>query len=134
MKTTKFCILLLTLVFMNSSALAEWTEIEKYEDNTRVFVDKTTAHRSGDTGQVEHLVRWGEAQLDPGHPPYLSTVVRTSYDCLEKRERYLTSTSYAGAMGNGAKVLSDPNEAETWYSISEGSMEEKLWKLACSAP
>ena len=123
--------LALVLAALSCSALAEWVEIEKFEDGMRVFVDKTTARRSGDTAQVLHLVRWGEPQVEPGHPNYLSTIVRTSYDCIGKREKYMASTSYTGPMGNGAKVIADEDEVENWYSISESSLEDKLWKVAC---
>ena len=133
MKTPIQLALPLTLALLSGTAQAEWTEVEKFEDNTRVFADKASARRTGDTAEILHLVRWGEPQADPGQPPYLSTIVRTSYDCAVKREKYLASTSYAGAMGNGAKIISDTDEAENWYSISDGSMEEKLWKLACGA-
>lgn len=115
-------------------ALADWAEVERYEDNTRVYVDRKTARRDGEIAEVLHLVRWGEPQADPDQPPYLSTVVRTAYDCANRRERYLASTSYAGPMGNGRKVIADEDAAEAWYSISPGSMEEKLWKVACGQP
>jgi hypothetical protein len=131
MKTTKRFVLTLALALLNGAALAEWVEIEKFEDGIRVFVERSGVRRSGDKAQLEHLVRWSEPQRDEGLPPYLSTTVRTAYDCIGKREKYLSSTSYAGAMGNGAEVVADDNEAQGWYSISELSMEEKLWKIAC---
>ena len=124
--------LVLTLAMSSGLTHAEWREITRFEDNTRIYVDKKTAHRDGDIAQVLHLVRWGEPQADPGQPPYLSTVVRTAYDCANKKERYLASTSYAGAMGDGAAVIADLDESATWDSISEDSMEEKLWKAACA--
>ena len=131
MKTTKRIAVALALAVLGSNAQAEWVEIEKFDDGMRVFVDKATARRSGDTAQVLHLVRWGEPQVEPGSPNYLSTIVRTSYDCIGKREKYLASTSYTGSMGNGSKVISDEDEVENWYSISESSLEDKLWKVAC---
>ena len=133
MKITTRLIIALTFTALSEGARAEWIEVERFEDNTRIYVDRTTARRDGDTAQVQHLVRWGEPQVDPGQPPYLSTVVRTAYDCINKREKYLASTSYAGIMGNGSKVTADQDEAELWYSISVDSMEEKLWKVACAA-
>ncbi len=117
---------------LSGAALAEWVEIEKFEDGMRVFADAATAQRSGDTAQLQHLVRWLEPQLEPGLPPYLSTRVLAAYDCAGKQERYLASTSYAGAMGSGATIVADDNEAPDWYSISASSMEEKLWKIACA--
>ncbi len=132
MKTMKRCALVLLLTALSGSALAEWVEIEKFDDGMRVFVDRATAGRNGDTAQVLHLVHWGEPQeVEPGQPKYLSTIVRTAYDCVGKREKYQASTSYAGPMGNGAKVSSDEDEVENWYSISESSLEDKLWKIAC---
>ena len=131
MKTTKRFVLTLALALLIGEVHAEWVEIEKFEDGIRVFVERSSVRRSGDTAQLEHLVRWSEPQRDEGLPAYLSTSVRTAYDCIGKREKYLSSTSYAGAMGNGAEVVADDNEAQGWYSISESSMEHKLWKIAC---
>ena len=56
------------------------------------------------------------------------------YDCAGKREKYLSSLSFAGAMGDGIKVAADGHEAERWEPVSGGSMEEKLWKIACGMP
>lgn len=131
MKKTRGVLLTLTLAAWCVCAQAEWTEIQQFDDGMRVFVDPGRIRHEGETVVLQHLVHWGEPQQDEGIYPYQSTLVRTAYDCAEKRERYLGSVSYAGPMGNGAKVTADDNEAEVWYSISEGSMEEKLWKLAC---
>lgn len=131
--TIKKACWVLTTALMSHSASAVWEEIEKFEDGMLVYVDSTSAHRSGDIAFIEHLVRWGEPQVEPGFSPYLSTIVRTSYDCIGKREKYLSSISYGGPMGNGVKVTFDDNAAEVWYSISDASMEEKLWKVACNA-
>ncbi len=122
----------LTLTALSAATHAEWREIARFEDNTRIYVDKQTAHRDGTIAQILHLVRWGEPQTDPGLPPYLSTVVRTAYDCAGKKEKYLASTSYSGSMGNGATIIADEDEAEAWSSISDDSMEEKIWKTACA--
>ena len=131
MKTRIKLTLALTLATVSTLTRAEWTEITRFEDDTRIYVDKKTTHRDGDIAKVMHLVRWGEPQADPGQPPYLSTVVRTAYDCATKKEKYLASTSYAGTMGNGATIIADQDEAATWDSISDDSMEERLWKAAC---
>ncbi len=119
-------------------AFGAWTEIEQFEDGTRVFADKASARRLGDTAQLTHLVRWAEPQVEaglpPASPPYRSTIVRGTYDCLGQRERYLASASYTGAMGDGVKVLDEDQEASVWMTISAASMEEKLWAIACAAP
>jgi len=133
MKTTKWLAAVVAMTALCGAARAEWVEIEKFEDGMRVYVDATTARRRGDTAQLVHLVRWGQPQVEPGLPPYLSTRVTAAYDCAGKTERYLSSVSYAGTMGNGARIVADDDEADEWYSISAASMEEKLWKIACAA-
>ena len=131
MKTSTRLIAALAFVTLSAAAHAEWQEIDRFDDDTRIYVDRKTARRDGTMAEILHLVRWGEPQVDPGLPPYLSTVVRTAYDCTGKKERYLASTSYAGNLGNGATVVADEDAAEGWSSISEDSMEEKIWRVAC---
>lgn len=134
MKAKKHHFLALALAALCATANAEWVEVSRFDDGMRVYVDRSTVRRDADdTAQLTHLVRWGEPQQDPGQAPYLSTVVRTLYDCAGKQERYLASTSYAGAMGDGATIIADEDAADDWYSISEASLENKLWSVACAA-
>ena len=131
MKMTLRTLLALALTFTAGTALAEWKEIHRFEDGMRVFLSQTPPFRDGDFAEITHLVRWGEPQNDDGDVAYLSTLVRTRYDCQRKLERYEGSTSYAGPMANGDVVTSDDNEADKWYTISDSSMEDKLWNAAC---
>ena len=124
----------LPALLLCQAAAAEGHEVEKFEDGMRVYVDKASVRREGDTALVQHLVRWAEPQEEPGQAAYRSTVVRTRYDCVNKREKYLSSLSFSGPMGDGIKVAADGQEVEGWYSISEASMEEKLWAIACASP
>ena len=133
MRKVKQTLSILVLSLLSQAVLAEWMEIEKFEDGMRVYVDKASVLREGDLSQVSHLVRWAEPQEEPGQPAYQSTVVRTRYDCVNKREKYLSSLSFSGPMANGIKVGADGQAVENWYSISDASMEEKLWKIACGA-
>ena len=131
MKTRRHILLAAVLVAASQFAQAEWREIERFEDGMRVYVDQSSVRLEGETALLSHLVRWAEPQEEPGQPAYRSTVVQTRYDCLQKREKYLASVSYSGSMGDGIKVGADGQEVEHWYSISEASMEDKLWKIAC---
>jgi len=131
MKTTPRFWLATLCAILPLAALADWNEISDFDDGMRVFVNAATVERAGDIAVASHLVRWGEPQKSDDNAVYLSTIVRTRYDCAKKLERYLGSTSYAGPMGNGDVVISDEDEADKWYTISEGSMEEKLWSVAC---
>ena len=133
MKTTCRFGLIALLTILPRLAFAEWDEIAVFDDGMRVFVNATTVERIDDIAVVSHLVRWGEPQKSDEDAVYRSTIVRTRCDCAKKLERYLGSTSYAGPMGNGDVVISDEDEADKWYTISEGSMEEKLWSVACQS-
>ena len=133
MKTTPRFWLATLFAMLPLTAFADWNEISSFDDGMRVFVNTGTVERIDEIAVVSHLVRWGEPQKSDEEAVYLSTIVRTRYDCAQKLERYLGSVSYAGPMGNGDVVISDENEADKWYTISDGSMEEKLWSVACQS-
>lgn len=132
MKSTK-PLLALLLLATASFARADWIEVELYEDGTRIYAKPASVGKgtAADSAELTHLVRWGEPQQDEGLPPYRSTVVRSAYHCPRKLERYLSSKSYDGSMGDGPRVQIDDHAAESWTTISGGSMEEKLWAIAC---
>ena len=133
MKTTPRFWLATLFAMLPLTAFADWNEISSFDDGMRVFVNTGTVERIDEIAVVSHLVRWGEPQKSDEEAVYLSTIVRTRYDCAYKLERYLGSVSYAGPMGNGDVVISDEDEADKWYTISDGSMEEKLWSVACQS-
>ena len=131
MKTTPRFWLATLFAILPLTAFADWNEISSFDDGMRVFVNTGTVERIDEIAVVSHLVRWGEPQKSDEEAVYRSTIVRTRYDCANKLERYLGSVSYAGPMGNGDVVISDEDEADKWYTISDGSMEERLWSVAC---
>ncbi|MBP7201632.1 MAG: hypothetical protein KBA32_00335 [Propionivibrio sp.] len=133
MKTTPRFWLATLFAILPLTAFADWNEISSFDDGMRVFVNTGTVERIDEIAVVSHLVRWGEPQKSDEEAVYRSTIVRTRYDCANKLERYLGSVSYAGPMGNGDVVISDEDEADKWYTISDGSMEEKLWSVACQS-
>jgi len=133
MKTTPRFWLATLFAILPLTAFADWNEISSFDDGMHVLVNAATVERIDEIAVVSHLVRWGEAQKSDEDAVYRSTIVRTRYDCAQKLERYLGSTSYAGPMGNGDVVISDEDEADKWYTISDGSMEEKLWSVACQS-
>ena len=133
MKTTPRFWLATLFAILPLTAFADWNEISSFDDGMRVFVNTGTVERIDEIAVVSHLVRWGEPQKSDEEAVYRSTIVRTRYDCANKLERYLGSVSYAGPMGNGDVVISDEDEADKWYTISDGSMEGKLWSVACQS-
>lgn len=126
MKTTPRFWLATLLAILPLSAIAEWSEISSFDDGMRVFVNTGTVERIDEIAVVSHLVRWGEPQKSDEDAVYLSTIVRTRYDCANKLERYLGSVSYAGPMGNGDVVVSD----ETKPTSGDGRSPTVRWKKA----
>jgi hypothetical protein len=126
-------VLVVFLAVLPGAVQAEWLEVFKFDDGMRIFVDQSTLSREGDIAEISHLVRWGEPQVVDKSHVYRSTVVKSTYDCAGKHERYLSSISYEEPMGTGAMILEDENSAESWYTISDSSMEDKLWSIACAA-
>ena len=110
---------------------ASWVEIDHFDDGIRIFADQKNLRRTANVAHLAHLVRWSEPQIEPDLPPYWSTIVQVDYDCNAKKEKYVSSISYAGKMGDGAAIISDEDAAGDWADISPDSMEEKLLKFAC---
>ena len=126
-------LLFLSLTLISGGfAHATWEEIEQFEDGMRVYVLRESLQRDGEISYLDHLVRWPEPQTGDDHAPYRSTRVHTAYHCEQKLERYVSSRSFAGVMGDGSVVLEDTEEAQVWFRVSDSAMEGKLWRLACA--
>jgi hypothetical protein len=53
------------------------------------------------------------------------------YDCTEARTRALGYTWFSGHMGNGNVVYST-TEVQQWEPVVSRSINQALWKVACS--
>jgi hypothetical protein len=53
------------------------------------------------------------------------------YDCTEARTRMLAYTWFSGNMGSGHVVYSTPDEQQ-WEPVVPRSINQALWKVACS--
>lgn len=73
----------------------------------------------------------GVGRFGPGLHRFFSTVTRKELDCANKRARLLAFTEFSHHMGTGrpAEGLVDPSQ---WLPIEPASINEGLWKVACS--
>jgi len=103
-----------------------------------VYVDVEGLVRQGDVVVVRQLMDYrlmqgntGFGRFGPGPHRFFSTVTRKEFNCVERRVRLLAFTEFLHHMGTGqpADGYVDPSQ---WISIEPASINEGLWKVACS--
>lgn len=62
---------------------------------------------------------------------FFSTVTRKELDCADKRVRLLAFTEFSHHMGSGQPAEGSVDQGQ-WLSIEPASINEGLWKMACS--
>ncbi len=119
------------LIFLNASAMAEWTAIKwNHEDGgLTVYVDYTTIRKEGDKVRMLSLVDFEVIDKKEVDPFYSRS--QNEYDCKSKKVRQLFYALYSGSMGKG-KMEHSNSEHLKWLPVKSGSMEEAMWKVACS--
>lgn len=124
-------LILIILLFLSSGpAYAEWVSIDKTDDGMTVYADLDTIRRNGDLVKMWHLYDNNKIQTKVGDT-YWSVKRQTEYDCAEGRSRMLAVTSFSGNMGRGNVVFSDSDE-QKWEPVQPGSVDQILWRFACS--
>ena len=124
-------ILLTLLAVVSTSALGEWTKVEKNNSKgiTR-YIDVATIQETQNKVRMVNLVDYQTAR-EAIDDKFLSIKVVQEYDCNEVKKRILTFNTYNGNMGKGGVVYADssPGEWEVISSIS--SVGHVLWEIAC---
>ena len=119
------------LAVVSTSALAEWTEVEKNnsEGITR-YVDVTTIQKNKNKVRMVNLIDY-QTKREALDDRFLSIKVVQEYDCNEVKKRVLAFNTYSGNMGKGEVLYRDtsPNE---WKIVSSlGSIGLTLWETVC---
>ena len=124
-------LLILTLFFINTSVMAEWTALKwSHEDGgLTLFVDYTTIRKEGDIAKMLSLVDFKVVEKD--EVDLYSSRAQNEYDCKEKKIRQLYYSLYSDSMGKG-KMEHANSEHLNWLPVQPRSMEEAMWKVACS--
>ncbi len=126
----KKLLLTLMLVFINTSAMAEWTEVEwTHEDGgLTLYVDYTTIRKVGNKVKMLSLVDF--EVIEKEEIDLFSSRTKDEFDCEEKKMRQLFYALYSGSMGSG-KMEHSNDEYLKWTPVEPGSMGEAMWKIAC---
>jgi hypothetical protein len=126
----KKCSLLLALIALNGSAIADWVQIGTHE-NAIFYADPSTIRRAGDTVSVRSVWDFVKAEMD-GDNPFMSVKRNDEFDCAKKAIRQLEVYGYAGAMGQGKQVWGAVTP-DNWASVKPGGTFELTMNFACSS-
>jgi hypothetical protein len=124
-------LIIVTLFFISTSVMAEWTALKwSHEDGgLTLFVDYTTIRKEGDIAKMLSLVDFKVVEKD--EVDLYSSRAQNEYDCKEKKIRQLYYSLYSDSMGKG-KMEHANSEHLNWLPVQPRSMEEAMWKVACS--
>jgi len=123
-------LLLLMLVFISTSVMAEWTALKwNHEDGgLTLYVDYTTIRKEGDRVRMLSLADF--EVVEKNEVDLFSSRAQNEYDCKEKKIRQLFYSLYSGSMGKG-KMEHSNSEHLKWMPVQPGSMEDAMWRVAC---
>ena len=120
------------LTVVSTSALAEWTKIEKNnsEGITR-YVDVTTIQRNKNKVRMVNLIDY-QTKREALDDKFLPIKVVQEYDCNAVKKRILAFNTYYGNMGTGGDLYRDTSPNEWKIVSSPGSSGLTLWEEACT--
>lgn len=127
----KKLLIILTLIFFCTPALAEWTRIGESDEEGgyAVYADLTTVQKAGGRVRMWVLFDYNTEQKASG-TNFLSKKIRRNYNCKEAGIRTLAFSLYSWNMEKG-DLLRSYNQPQRWERVQPDSMEELEWKVAC---
>lgn len=113
-----------------SNGLAEWTRHAQDKSGTTIYINQATLQRKDDHATLWALFDYKASQL-VGKVSSRSATAKLQYDCLGEKLRILSMSFYAGGMGLGKMIDTDPKQ-KRWELISSNSFGESSFDYACS--
>lgn len=128
----------LTVIFLSlvcSNVMAAWTKLEDtHAVGITVYADTgKIRHKGADKVRMRHLVNFQNKVITSTGHAYLSRKELVEYNCEEEHYRVISSSLHSGSMGSG-KVVGFSSDAKQWEPVEFNTLEETLWKVACSKP
>lgn len=129
----RFMVLVLTLLFTATDAMAEWTRSGKSETKDAIYthyVDRGTIRHSGHLATMWVLKDFATTQIERGRS-YRSVKSQAEFDCLEEKFRILAFHRYSRPMSDGDLVYSYTDSLK-WVSNIPADSSAEIWrKIAC---
>jgi hypothetical protein len=116
---------------ISTNVFAKWTVVDGGV-GMAVYGDTVSIKKKGNKVNMWSLNDYKTVQESSRGERYLSTMAFNEYDCEEETNRLLDLYFYSGHMRGGEIVLSIPNIKDETKSVLPGSIEEELFKFACS--
>jgi len=124
-------VLMALLVMVSTSALSEWTKVEKNNsEGISRYVDVATIQKTENKVRMVNLIDYQTAR-EAVDDKFLSIKVVQEYDCNEVKKRILAFNTYSGNMGKGGILYADSSPNDWEIVSSPGSIGLTLWGIAC---
>ena len=122
----------LTLMFVSTSTVAEWTRISESDrkGGSVLYADQSSLRKAAGRAKMAVLFDYQTLQKAAG-AEFLSEKIRREYNCQEKQIRTLAYSLFSLNMEHGDLVRSY-NQPQKWEMVKPDSLEEVEWKVACS--
>jgi len=121
-------ILMMLLVVVSSSVMAEWVEIAKDEEETfTAYADPTTIRKTDNRVKIWILT---DHKMVQEPDDMKSSISLDEYDCKKKERRLLFLAAYSEHMTEGETVFTY-NERSSWTPALSGSVSEAVLEFAC---
>ena len=126
-------ILMMLLILINTSVVAEWTLVLAGKESTE-YVDLATIRVSGNIAKMWTLTNISKniEYIKPGNKAFAVKTVH-EYDCKEHQSRLIFVAWYNEYMGTGGVDHSANSPNSKWSPVVPGSnsIKEIRWEIAC---
>jgi len=119
-------------LFASGTVRAEWLLLGVEDGIYSAYGDPDTIRRVDGKVRMQGLYDFPHGDFTPDGRVVQSTRVTREYDCEGRRVRLLGHVDHAGRMSAGAAV-GIGTEPSRWESVTEASMDERFWNMACRA-
>ena len=119
-------------LFACGTVQAEWLLLGAEEGIYNAYGDPDTIRRVDGKVRMQGVYDFPRGDFTPEGRALHSTRVTREYDCDARRVRLLGHVDHAGHMSEGAAVAIGV-EPGRWESVTEASMDERFWNMACRA-
>ncbi len=107
-----------------------WERVGTYEGRA-LYIDMTTARRSGSRIQVFTITDLKEPNATARGRQYWSKKALLEFDCSQRTLKVLQDTWYTRRMGQGEPVFQTDGQPQGPYPVQSDSPGELFWKGAC---
>ena len=121
----------LTLMFVSTNTMAEWTRIGESDrkGGYTLYADTASIRKAAGRAKMAILFDYQTLQKAAG-AEFLSEKIRREYDCQEKQIRTLAYSLFSLHKEHGDLIRSY-NQPQKWEMVKQDSTEEVEWKVAC---